>query len=471
VKKLLLLFCLVYNSGYAFVVYEKTRIWDQKSIKFYFIDGTHHQKQLVRKHTKLWQKYTGIEFIFSNNKPPNFSFSNYFRITFKGAGNHSNIGAVNGLIQLANLAENEIENQRIILHEFGHMLGLSHEHQRFDRPHELNNKELIRDCKLKQNKSDSWCENNFGEIKREEVFVKSSYDSQSVMHYRISDITSDSGALDRIGDEDQLSVLSLTDKRYIAMLYNPELSDKDILRMHKQDLQDQKKFIKESKQNYEQKILQLKTASCKVLETGKQSIDGKYCNNGYMIIGSDGYSFPDENMGICYSDFETLRDKMNHYGNCGLTISQLASQRRNWNENSKEFGNCKRLETGVTNNQGYSCTEGYSYVTKENDMIGEKTMCLISSDAIYKEMQNNQVCNMNARDFRIYKKLQQEQLKQKMKTKSCEIVNSESKRFTCPEGFEYRITYRGNVDSMVNSSCYQSPYQAIHVMRNLSECN
>ena len=91
-------------SSYSFVFYEDTKIWDQKSIVFYFLDGTQKQKNEVKRFAKLWQKYTGIEFLYSNNKPSIFSLKKHYKISFKGNSNQSTRGAINGTIHLGDLS-------------------------------------------------------------------------------------------------------------------------------------------------------------------------------------------------------------------------------------------------------------------------------------------------------------------------------------------------------------------------------
>ncbi|HFC31032.1 MAG TPA: hypothetical protein ENJ44_08335, partial [Oceanospirillales bacterium] len=246
---LVIVLLLMRNDAWSFVVYDDSKIWNQDSITFYFLDGTSQQKNEVKRFSQLWQRYTGIKFNFTNKKPSFFNFKKFYKISFKGKNNESTNGAINGLIQFGNLSDNIIFRKTTILHEFGHMLGLAHEHQRQDRPNYLDNKQLVTACMKNQQQSRAWCNENLFKKFYKKVFIQSEYDPNSIMHYDISNITSKDSETNSNIPESLNNSLSFTDKFYIAMLYNPKLDKKTLKKMHKQDIREQQQF--EAKANAE----------------------------------------------------------------------------------------------------------------------------------------------------------------------------------------------------------------------------
>lgn len=452
----------------ALVVYERTPLWNQKTIYFYFLDGTAAQKQLVKKHASIWEKYSGIQFVFSDKKLIPETEEKYYKITFKGNSNQSHTGAVNGTIKFGRLVQDELVNMEIIQHEFGHMLGLSHEHQRFDRPVSLNSKDLVRACKLRQNQSQAWCQSNFSNITRGEVFIQSGYDLLSVMHYDMESISDNHVLIDDLTDTGKTG-LSFIDKLYIAMLYNPDMKESDVEALHNRDLQHLREFIENVRKTNVQKIMSLGTLSCRVLKTGIQSLDGKYCDKGFLVIGSDYYSFPEKEFEGCLNTYEAIEERINHSNNCGLSKDQLRNLRNKRNIKISRLGNCKRLETGETNNQGYRCSNGYSFMTSDGNMVGDKTICYSSREYVYEEMKSNPVCNMDKTDYKIYQKMKQSELLDNMKSKNCQVVKSSEVPVNCPAGYEFTI-----IDSKkqrpINTSCYSNVYQSVQEMNKISEC-
>jgi hypothetical protein len=110
--------------------------WDVKQLTVYFMNGTDQYHQEVQKNCKVWEQYAAIEFVFVND--PNAMIRVSFEPPFSPQGQfNSVIGAQAKLVDpsqptvnlgfLPNTAEDEFA--RLILHEFGHTLGLIHEHQ------------------------------------------------------------------------------------------------------------------------------------------------------------------------------------------------------------------------------------------------------------------------------------------------------------------------------------------------------
>ncbi|MER9018777.1 matrixin family metalloprotease [Mesorhizobium sp. M0898] len=99
-----------------------------------FLDGSEAQRALVRKYVPQWTAANGapVEFIFAEGS------EGQIRITFDENGNWSLIGrqARNAKpweptmsLEDVDAGASETRARRVILHEFGHALGLRHEHQ------------------------------------------------------------------------------------------------------------------------------------------------------------------------------------------------------------------------------------------------------------------------------------------------------------------------------------------------------
>ncbi len=461
------IFVLVFLSTQvnAFVFYEDTRIWNRDSITFYFLDGTPQQQSEVKQFAKLWERYTGIKFVYVNEKPGFFNFKQFYTISFKGSSNQSSVGRVNGEIQLGELSDNIVYRKSTILHEFGHMLGLSHEHQRQDRPDFLNSTKVLEQCKRQQVKSKSWCYNNILEQNFNEVFVESEYDLDSIMHYDLHTITGD----DKYKDNNHS--LSYIDKYFIAMLYNQNISDKTLKKMHQQDLWEQQKFELKADKDREKNIMKLSTSSCKPLAYPNKSKDGKYCESGFMIIGSDDYSLPNPEFKTCYISLKQITKKIQQHPLCQLTRNQLAYKRKSWSDGFQSFGNCKRLDTNKRNNQEFYCTKGFSYVTKNNDLIGDKTKCYGSEESAYEAMKSDKICNLSKTEFNEYQRQQTIAQKRKLTSKYCQVVKKKYQNISCPKGFDYTIVEKDYTDEPINSKCFASTHQAINAMGNLRYCH
>ena len=469
ISNVLLLIFLLNNSSQAFVFYEDTKIWNQSSITFHFLDGSRKQQQEVKKFAKLWERYTGIKFKYTNSKPSFFDFKKYYKITFKGSANESTRGAINGIIHFGSLSGDIIFRKTTILHEFGHMLGLGHEHQRTDRPRSLNDNSLLDLCVINQNQSKSWCKENLFNQYTSEVFIKSDYDPQSIMHYKMDNITGQKN-----GNKPEIwhnkNSLSYTDKYFIAMLYNQNISDSTLENMHKQDLWQQQKFEIQANKDRQKAIMNLSSSSCKPLMQNTQADDGKYCNTGFMVIGKDGYSLPGEEFKTCHNSLKSIKKIITSQQLCQLSYTQLSHKRQLWRDGNAQYGNCKRLDTEQKNNQEYFCNEGFSFVTLDNNMIGDKTICLGSEQSIFESMQQSPVCNLTPAEYSAYQRKVKYKLNKRMKTNSCQVVKKKYKRINCPSDYDYTIIDLQTTDMPINNKCFASKYQAINAMEKMNFC-
>lgn len=110
-------------------VYLKNTLWETgQSIRISFLGGTTAQQQLVRDVAAEWTRYCNLFFVWL---PAHDDETAHVRISFdEGDGSWSYVGTDATTIPFPKATMNFGWLDRgTILHEFGHMLGLAHEHQ------------------------------------------------------------------------------------------------------------------------------------------------------------------------------------------------------------------------------------------------------------------------------------------------------------------------------------------------------
>lgn len=169
----------------------ETRWETGETIKIAFIDGTPEQRAHVQAVAQKWTKYANL--VFQWNVPLEESD---VRVAFKeGAGSWSFLGAQNRGVARDNPTMNlgweplnpqPQENVATILHEFGHMLGLAHEHMNPNIKFTWNRQAVINDLSGPPN---NWSEatieyNVLNKIPADTPELSASeFDPQSIMLY------------------------------------------------------------------------------------------------------------------------------------------------------------------------------------------------------------------------------------------------------------------------------------------------
>ncbi|KAJ7180927.1 hypothetical protein C8R46DRAFT_1345125 [Mycena filopes] len=213
---------LLGTSGATYV--SPSLMWDNgATITYSFIDGTTEQTRKVENTIEEWTWYANVTF---SQLPPGDS-SAVVRITFKGGAAWSYIGnaargkqtaaATMALGWISDDTEFPNYERGTILHEFGHLLGLLHEHQGPAAAWAFQWKEAeVLKWYRQQGYSDVFIRNNvLFPYNETHVSNFSAYDRHSIMGYRINPEFNCEGLTANLNSD-----LSDMDKAYTVINYN-----------------------------------------------------------------------------------------------------------------------------------------------------------------------------------------------------------------------------------------------------------
>jgi serralysin len=190
------------------------------TISISFLDGTEEQKALVRKFAQGWLDEGRANLKFSWQDPPDTDI----RISFQFSGSWSVIGTTCRTVPKTQPTMNfgwlnpgisDDDARQVVLHEFGHALGLIHEHQNPNKAIQWNKPAVIADLQGPPNNWDEeTIEHNMFEVYPPDQVAGTQLDSTSIMMYQIPKAwTLDGTSSEFNGD------LSATDKVFIKNQY------------------------------------------------------------------------------------------------------------------------------------------------------------------------------------------------------------------------------------------------------------
>ncbi|HEV2852264.1 MAG TPA: M12 family metallopeptidase [Thermoanaerobaculia bacterium] len=164
--------------------------WDVDTLKVRFLDGNPQVQERVKRVAAEWTPFANVRFEFGNFPDADI------RISFSQKGGYwSYVGScwqqygvplteatmnLNGLDPLTS----ETEYKRVVLHEFGHALGLIHEHQSpaaaipWDKP-------KVYEYYRRLNETPEWVDSNIFRKEDAASLNYTAYDPQSIMHYPV----------------------------------------------------------------------------------------------------------------------------------------------------------------------------------------------------------------------------------------------------------------------------------------------
>jgi serralysin len=161
--------------------------WKKNTLLVQFLSGSTRLNNRVLTTAQEWSRHCGIVFQPTTEKGD-------IRIDYKANGHWSHLGSyaarINPNRQTMNLQFSDSvgsdELRRVVLHEFGHALGMVHEHKREDTGIVWNEEEVYRYYSGSPN---YWSHDQITEqvLKPTKVArpIMSPYDPQSIMHYPV----------------------------------------------------------------------------------------------------------------------------------------------------------------------------------------------------------------------------------------------------------------------------------------------
>ncbi len=123
----------LYDDNYSRAFGPRNSFWNKNTLRVRFLGGSSNVQSRIRQHVLQWSKVANIHFEFVSSEPSDI------RISFDpSSGSWSYVGRSSSYIAANRATMNfgwftdrtsDTEIRRTTLHEFGHALGLSHEHQ------------------------------------------------------------------------------------------------------------------------------------------------------------------------------------------------------------------------------------------------------------------------------------------------------------------------------------------------------
>jgi len=227
------------------LVVSKDKLWKTRNINIAFVSGTPEERELVKKFAMPWTKYANLNFNFYDSLSEAPGGRAHIRIQISRRDD-KNPFAGDSYVGTDSLYAGAPQSMRIfikpdemsyllrgvVLHEFGHALGLNHEHQHPQRTYEFDETKLFANC-ASRGIDYSHCKRIYTDTYSSWENNLLTYDPESIMHYSLDRNYVKSGP-EAIyhGNSD----LSLLDKIGIARTYPGRISEEEIIADHEAEI-------------------------------------------------------------------------------------------------------------------------------------------------------------------------------------------------------------------------------------------
>jgi astacin (peptidase family M12A) len=208
----------LFAGGKAQGVDQPACLWKKKTLTVRFLRGDPFVERKIEYYAKQWTPYSGIAFLFTNSGDTDI------RIDFNPeSGSWSYVGACQSDIPQSSPTMNfgwltrntdDMEYRRVVLHEFGHALGLLHEHQNPAAGIPWNEEAVYEYYKQTQHWDRQKIKANVLDKYSEAESNHGKYDPNSIMEYPIPPELTTNGF--QVGWNTELSP---EDKRFISQVY------------------------------------------------------------------------------------------------------------------------------------------------------------------------------------------------------------------------------------------------------------
>lgn len=227
------------------LVVSKNKLWKTRNINIAFVSGTPEERELIKKFAMPWTKYANLNFNFFNSLSEAPGGRAHIRVQISER-DEKNPFAGDSYVGTDSLYSGTPYSMRIfikpgemlhmlsgiVLHEFGHALGLNHEHQHPERTYEFDEAKLFADCATRGIER-SHCERIYTDTYSRWENNILTYDPESIMHYSLDRNYVKSGPEEIFSGT---SSLSLLDKIGIARTYPGRISEEEIIADHEAEI-------------------------------------------------------------------------------------------------------------------------------------------------------------------------------------------------------------------------------------------